>query len=704
MSVKRLDFTKLAISPECWEDYYQPLRRINEGAGGGELAGKLFEEFCYYFFKTDPVHRGLYKEVYREKDIPLSIKSKLSLASRDHGVDLLLLDKRDRLIAVQCKFKSDEMSQLSWSGDKLANAVAEASHAFGLIIMTNATGIDRHTESKGFKLFKQFGVISNSHLSAIDATTVQNICRISKGDKPQRSEPAKPRDYQARAVRSIIAGLENHDRGQLILPCGAGKTLVALWAMEQLDSKHTLVMAPSLALLRQTMEEWAKHQRNWINYICVCSDQGIDSSVENDSIVGHSYELPTVTTDPKDLRAFLQLPGRKIVYATYQSSEVVRSALRNTKIGFDLAFCDEAHKTTGDRNSYFGLVHEDSNIRIKKRVYMTATPRVLAEQIKTKLGDKAKYLADMSDIKTFGPELFLPRMSFAQAIKEKILCDYKIIAIGISDREIQQQIDRYVKKGRTVGDIASNLALQKVMNKYKAQHTITFHATIQRAKDFSDNHQKMFPSVHSELVTGEQPTSYRRKLLKDFVNSPKAVLSNARCLTEGVDVPAIDCVFFCDPRRSKIDIVQATGRALRRSPHKSKPFGYIVVPIYHGDRGKLEDAIDQSRFKDLVAVVRSLADQDERLALEIAKVKLGDTSSRADSHIQIDLGEMLSSKNIFTPERIHKHIFDQVVEKSVSRWDVMIAMLKEFKREFKLANPTSDAPLKWRELVRWSNA
>ena len=284
--------------------------------------------------------------------------------------------------------------------------------------------------------------------------------------------------------------------------------------------------------------------------------------------------------------------------------------------------CDEAHKTAGSKETEFSIIHNNKKIPVRKRLYMTATPRIVSEVVKSRYGkDIIKKLADMNDIDVFGAEFH--RMSFAEAINRKILVDYKIIAIGVTDKEIKKAIRerQFVSKNNRsipVDEIANNYALQKVMKKYKANHAITFHSSVSRAKMFLERHQEIFPGIYADHVNGKQTTNDRSLKLDEFRNEKTAIMTNARCLTEGIDIPAIDCVYFCDPKYSKIDIVQASGRALRQPQDgNKKKYGYIVVPIFHREKRKLEQAIDESVFKSILNVVRALADQDERLEEEI---------------------------------------------------------------------------------------
>ena len=469
----------------------------------------------------------------------------------------------------------------------------------------------------------------------------------------------------------VLEYFETNSRGQLILPCGAGKTLTSLWIKESMKPLNTLVLVPSLALLRQIKNDWAEQKKDKYLYICVCSDKDIDKS-EKDSIVMHTYEIDSkVFTEPKNILNFLSLEIEKVIFSTYQSLEKIINAIENTEIQFDLIICDEAHRTAGAKTRLFSLVHDNDKIPAKKRLYMTATPRVTSTQLKNQIGDDIRLLYDMSNPIVYGDEIY--RMSFKEAIEKKILVDYKIIAIGVNDDEIRKYIEErnYISENESIDEIANNFALEIVMNKYKAFHALTFHSRVKYAKQFSIRHSELF-NYFTGHVNGTQSTSIRSIILNDFKNSDKAIVSNARCLTEGVDIPAIDLVYFCDPKNSKIDIVQAAGRALRTDHSRNKSIGYIVVPIFHSDKENIEKTINTGSFKNVIQVIRSLSDHDERLQDEINKIAFS-KGKKQSKRIEISIGD--ENSEVITlinfKEKLKNSLFDQIIEKSSNNWDIM---------------------------------
>ncbi len=538
------------------------------------FSGKVFEAFCKYYFLCEPTVKDDYLNVWYFDEIPSEVKSKLGFANIDYGVDLLLEDIDNQYIAVQCKFRSDENSKLSWSADKIANLFAYASKADGYIVFTNSFDIDTVSKSK-----ENFALFSISHLLTVQESTFEAIRERLTGQQSTKYKKHSPQEHQQEAIDRCVEFFEIENRGQLIMPCGSGKTLTALWIKEALKAQNTLVLVPSLALLRQIKEDWARQKNTSYHYLCVCSETDIDNSEnEIDSFVTHTYEIGgKVTTDAQMIVGFLQKNVEKVIFSTYQSLPQIEKALLNTDFVFDFVLCDEAHKTAGINQGLFSIIHDKKRIPAQKRLYMTATPRIVSENIKKKLNENLQYAYDMSNPDVFGHEFY--RMTFKQAIEKNILVDYKIITVGITDEQIAKHIKerRFVSNSYTIEDLAHNFALETVMQKYGATHAITFHSRVRYAQEFEQRHKAIFTDLKALSISGTQSTNERARLTNGFKNAKKAVMSNARCLTEGVDIPAIDLVYFCDPKNSKVDIVQATGRALRQDRKKGKTMGYIVI-------------------------------------------------------------------------------------------------------------------------------
>ena len=640
-------------------------------------AGQIFEVFAKYYFLTSPEVDGLYTDVWLYNEIPLSTKTKLDLGTVEYGIDLLLKTVKDEYIAVQCKFKNDETSKLNWSSDKISNLFAYCPKADGYIVFSNCSALDQVSLSRQ----ENFTFYNIGNLLEIEPNTFSNITLLLNDSQPKERIYFTPKPHQKKAIDECVEWFTEgeEERGQLILPCGAGKTFTALWIKEELKSNRALILVPSLALLRQIKNEWSKQRKTQYQYLCVCSEKDIDKD-NSDSIVTHTYEIGgNVTTDSNEIHSFLnQGFQEKVIFSTYQSLPAIVDSIKNTEIKFDFVFCDEAHKTAGINKGVFGLIHDNKKIPAKRRLYATATPRIVKESLKKKLGDDLKYTHDMNDPQTFGEEFY--RMSFKDAIDENILVDYKIVAIGVNDLQLAGYLKerRYVDNNISIDEVANNYALDFVMSKYFANHALTFHSRVKLAKEFATRHSKLFDETTSFSVDGTQPTSIRNQILNEFKNSEKAIISNARCLTEGVDVPTIDLVYFSDPKNSKVDIIQAVGRALRKKD--GKKLGYIVVPIYHSNNKEVENSISQGSYKNLLQVIRSLCDQDERLQDEINSIAFG-KGKKGSKKIDIisSFDEEIGSLHLIGFEdKLRESLFDQIIYKTSNNWDLWFLELKNY--------------------------
>lgn len=605
-----MNIAKFIGSYRSWDGINNKLKLINDK----KQQIILFNYFCQQYYQKEPSVYKDYKNTWLLSSYPEKLSYNLPEAIAQSCI--ILQDHESNTHLVYCVYTTKDSFNLTSKETELLQELANISDIFSITIFTNASHIK---EIDTLKTNNKLKVVSYDDLYDVDPCTIKAISNFSDENKANKYETKSPRDYQERAISSVISGFEKYSRGQLILPCGAGKTLVSLWIKNRLQSRHTLVLVPSLSLLRQMKKEWAINSNEYTPYLCVCSEKDIDKSTNEHKI--YSYEISgRVTTDSNEIKEFLTNHHQSIIYSTYQSLEQISTALKGTGFRFDLAICDEAHKTSSIGSNSFSIVHDDINVPIKKRLYMTATPRVISNAIKNKL-PKQTLTYDMSNHKIFGPEFH--RMSFKEAIDASILVDYKIIAVGVTDKEVENAFnnDKYTNDGDSIDEIAHNYALEKIMSEYKAKHALTFHSSVQKAKLFKSRHIKLYPGIFSYHVNGKQSTHERVNLMKSFVNAKKSIITNARCLTEGVDVPAIDVVYFCDPKNSKVDIVQATGRALRKADHKNKTTGYVVVPIFHHIDSDIEDVIESGSFYTLISVVRSLSAHDERLVDEINRMK-----------------------------------------------------------------------------------
>jgi predicted helicase len=592
--------------------------------------GDSFEKLAFTYFQTDPKFQNI-KNVWRQKDIPFDVQSLLGIPTNDIGIDLLLESTDGDFYPVQCKYHSDPNRAVGWK---------EASTFIGLL---NSI----HHFKAGYLCSNAYDVSSNYDKAHSGKPIVRllgsiwdNVDSEPTADSRPELVPLKPRPHQQKAINEAVEYFEKegNSRGKLIFPCGAGKSLTGFWITQELTAQSILIAVPSLALVKQTLEvylrEIAANQKQ-ARWLCVCSDQEIGT---NEEVKMHTSDLGVpCTTDPIEIRNWLTQPKKQqqIVFTTYQSGRLVADISKQEGIAFDLAILDEAHKTVGSTGKRFSYLLFDQNIEIHKRIFMTATERFYT-------GTKDD-IVSMDDPDVYG-EVFT-QMTFKEAIDQQLLTDYKVITIDVAKKEIADFIreNKLVELDSKWGtetearSLAAMIALRKAMKAFPIRNAVSFHSSIAKAER-NDKLQKHItasynlPSISSYTVSGKMSTGQRDRIVTEFASKKGALITNARCLTEGVDVPNIDCIVFADPRSSRIDIVQALGRALRRKA--GKDWGYVILPVvYDGDTHE----IDNENFQEIVSIIRGLAANDERL-IEYFKDK---------PSIVRDRGILLSSEQFF---------------------------------------------------------
>ena len=468
----------------------------------------------------------------------------------------------------------------------------------------------------------------------------------------------RPYPYQREAIDQVRQGFADHARGQLILPCGTGKTEVALWLAEEMVGAggRVLYLVPSIALMAQTMRVWAEQKNVPHRYVGICSDTRAGRNDEDVSLL--ELDFP-VTTAPARIQQALQRdsPGAlTVVFCTYQSLHLIETAQAAGAPDFDLAICDEAHRTTGvekqdtagiSLDSPFLLIHDAQRIRAAKRLYATATPRLYTDGVKTKAARLDRDLFSMDDPTIYGPEFY--HMPFAVAVEEGWLADYKVVVLALRSDAVAAQLHDLLAQPQSKGlnledavrllgcwdalaDPEGKLAtLARTGDMHKPmQRAIAFTSRIKQSKLVATHwndviaasvQQQSGAGAAADLLTCQIDhvdgtyNSLDRTRKLGWLNEGEAgvcrVLSNARCLTEGVDVPALDAVLFLGAHRSQVDVVQAVGRVMRRAP--GKQFGYIILPLVIPPGQDPEQALNSDKtFQSLWDVARALRSHDER--------------------------------------------------------------------------------------------
>ena len=400
---------------------------------------------------------------------------------------------------------------------------------------------------------------------------------------------------------------------------------------------RTLVLLPSLGLLAQTLREWTFAAATPFEVLCVCSDQTVGSKGSDEAIHSVADLAFPVTSNADEVKRFLSGAGNRVVFSTYQSSLVVAEAQADASIPtFDLAVADEAHRCAGKVGSDFTAILDNVQIRSAKRLFATATPRTYSSTVHKAAEDRGVEVVGMDNAALFGEVLYA--LPFGKAIEDKLLTDYRVVIIGVDDPTIAQWIANreLVSTGTGIEtdseSLAAQIGLLKAIKDYDLKRIISFHSRVNRAETFATDIQQTMewisdehrPSgtLRTDFVSGNMSANKRKiKLdqLKALGADERGVLSNARCLSEGVDVPSLDGVAFIDPRSSQVDIIQAVGRAIRLSPDKKA--GTIVLPVFIAAGQNAEDTIEASNFKPIWEVLDALKAHDDVLACELDQIR-----------------------------------------------------------------------------------
>lgn len=632
--------------------------------------GTLFEELTRQFLLHDARFAHQFKEIYLWSEWP-------ERRTGDTGIDLVAIPVHDGEgpVAIQCKFyalghriqKADIDSFLSASGKE----------PFGRRIVVDTSGAPWGKNAQDAIEGQQIPVSRITLADLRDSDIDWRTYSLGSTQAPKTRERKVPRDHQVRARSAVMAGFEEHDRGTMVMACGTGKTFTALTIAREFVEKEggtarILFAVPSLALLKQTLDDWAAEADGAFTAWAVCSDTKVSSSARNDTAEESAVDLPIpATTDGQRLADSLNAnnatEGLQVVFATYQSIEVIHRAQEiagDEWRDFDLIICDEAHRTTGatltgEDESAFTKIHSDEFIRRAKTLYMTATPRIFAENAKNRASEKDAILTSMDDQETYGPVFF--RLGFGQAVKENLLTDYKVIILTVSEEEVSQHYQAIAEMGGELNlDTAAKLtgcwnALAKRKNRGSdvdygedrapMRRAVAFCKDIKASKavatqfpdlvngpfglsdlsndDASDNLQ-----VECRHVDGTMNAAVRAREMDWLTEGAGTdevpvcrILTNARCLSEGVDVPTLDAVLFLSPRKSQVDVIQAVGRVMRRA--EGKDFGYIILPVAVPAGMAPERALDDNkRFQVVWQVLKALRAHDERLDAAINSMEL----------------------------------------------------------------------------------
>lgn len=666
-----------------YHDFRSPFARIldkyREEALSERDKGNRFELLMLRYLKTDPVFASTLANVWLWNDF----FAKGEFGGKDVGIDLVAETFGGNFWAIQCKcYRTDAKIDkpavdtfLSTSGKTFTDRDGKkVRFAYRLWLDTTEAGFNRealHSLENQDPEFHRIGLLE------LESASV-DWERLDKGSSGENAQQKKksPRDHQKEAIEKVHAYFSDasHSRGKLIMACGTGKTYTSLCIAENetKSSGTVLFLVPSIALLGQTLREWTADACKPIRPICICSDSGVSKSARKGDDDGDGYSVTELalpaSTDVQTVVKQLELSrlrqgeGMTVVFCTYQSIDVVSRAQKKLEnFVFDLIVCDEAHRTTGATlagkdESNFVKVHDDGFIRAKKRLYMTATPRLYSEASKKKAEENSVEICSMDDVSKYGEEMY--RIGFGEAVERQLLSDYKVLVLTIDPMAMNESLQRSLAtdSGEMLSDDEAKLigcfnALSKITLVDDHQLKETDPSPMKRAVAFSQNikvskeivelindlkssyYDSLKPEVQKETVRvsamhidGSMGASERDRRLAwlkgEIEDGDCRIVSNVRCLSEGVDVPSLDAVLFLSARDSEVDVVQSVGRVMRAAP--GKKYGYIIIPVLVPSGEKAEEALDNNeRFKVVWKILNALRAHDDRFNAMVNKIQFG---------------------------------------------------------------------------------
>ncbi len=644
-------------------DFRTLLKSFRDAAKSEREKGNYFERIAVDFIKNDP---GMAQE-YEDAWLFSEWAKANGVDGRDTGIDAVAkLRDEGGYCAIQCKFYREGHRIAKADIDSFFTASGKNPFVRRLIIDTTDAPWSGNAEEA---LDGQQIPTTRIGLDRLSDSPI-NWAAYLHDDTIEVAPKKQLRPHQRDALDCVRTGLAEGDRGKLIMACGTGKTFTGLKIAEAMvgKGKSVLFLVPSLSLMSQTIREWTIDSETPLASFAVCSDAQVGKRQKNKDDVAeveaHDLDYPATTNAAKLAAKVAKAAAERMtaVFATYQSLPVVAAAQSEHGLAeFDLIICDEAHRTTGasfpgQEDSNFIKVHDQSFIQGKKRVYMTATPRVFGDTVKGKAADASVELCSMDDEAMFGPTLFT--RGFGWAVENELLTDYKVIVLAVDEAMVSSSMQRRLADG------TSELKLDdatKIIGCYKAltknglsedvaadpepmQRALAFCKDIASSKLIKDE----FATVIKDYLASEegQETEAGRKplgcelrhvdgtfnakertraldwLKQDTEGEVCRILTNARCLSEGVDVPALDAVLFMHPRKSQIDVVQSVGRVMRRA--EGKRMGYIILPIGVPAGMTPEEALkDNERYRVVWDILNALRSHDERFDSTINKMGLG---------------------------------------------------------------------------------
>ncbi len=706
------------------------LESLEEASESKREKGSKFEKLMKNWFLTTKLYADNIKNIWLWDEFPY----RNQFGGSDSGIDLVIYNEEDEFVAIQCKFyspnaeisKSDVDTFISTSA-KLFEVNGKKKKFLGRVFVSTT---NKWSKKANDLIQNQEIPLIRLSLNELENSDVDwSKIYLGKLGNEAKKESKTIRKHQKEARDSVHEYFKENNRGKLIMACGTGKTFTSLKIAENETNKNGLILflVPSIALLGQTLREWTNDVDNDTKLypICICSDSKISSkkSTNDDSVTSVvDLALPATTDIDKivnQLEKIRNKKGMKVVFSTYQSIDVIARAQerileQNKKFGeFDLIICDEAHRTTGvtlknEDESNFVKVHSNEFLKAKKRLYMTATPRLYDDNSKSKAKESEAYLCSMDDKELYGEEIY--RIGFGKAVENNLLTDYKVLILTLNSSQIPKGLQAIIANGekefnfddatRLIGCI--NGLSKQILDKEKIikstdpepmRRAVAFCRDIKTSKrvtnsfnDYSEEYlsslkeeaKRKMVNVASKHIDGGMNALEREDLLswlkEDGKEKECRVLTNARCLSEGVDVPNLDAVLFLSAKNSQVDVVQSVGRVMRKAPNKK--YGYIIIPVVIPEHIRPEEALNDSEsYKIVWSVLNALRAHDDRFNAVVNKIDINNKkpkniiigtpdNSGSDFNGEVqESGATYQQTLPFSIEEVQNAIYAKMVEK-----------------------------------------
>ncbi len=655
--------------------------------------GERFERLMQAYLQTDPLYAHKFKKVWLWNEFG----GRADLGGGDTGIDLVAVTHTGDYWAIQCKCYQEDSSIdkpavdgfLATSSREFKNEQLQTTRFSHRLWISTTNRWGSNAEEA---IANQNPPVSRLSLANLSDAKV-DWGKLEQGIHGAASRTPKKKmfPHQVTALEKAHAYFKKHERGKLIMACGTGKTLNSLRIAEhETQGKGTILfLVPSIALLGQALREWSADAVEPINAICICSDPEVSRQTKKrddiDAVSVVDLALPASTNPAQILDQFAQikakkLPGMTVVFSTYQSIEVISRAqkklLKNGYKEFDLIICDEAHRTTGvtlagENEKEFVKVHNAQFIRAKKRLYMTATPRLYSDDAKSKAAQADAVLASMDDEQLFGQEIY--RIGFGEAVERGLLSDYKVLILTLRDQDVPVAVQNAVSKEQEIpaDDLCKLVGCINALSKHfigddgktkevdplPMRRALAFCPTISASKQISATLNSLGDAYLNHLAPGkkEQMVMVESRHMDGTMSAPTRdehlrwvkeategnecrILTNVRVLSEGVDVPSLDAVMFLSAKNSQVEVVQSVGRVMRKAPDKK--YGYIVIPVVVPADVEPERALDDNeRYKVVWTVLNALRAHDDRFNATVNKIDLNRNRPAQISVVGIEGGD-----------------------------------------------------------------